>query len=133
MAVDIAVDTNTYRDFVEGLAEAVAVIRSSPRICVPFAVVAELNAGFALGSRGAENQRVFERFLHGQRVEVLFPTMETTRQYANLYRQLRNAGTPIPTNDLWIAALVVQHDLTLFSRDSHFDCLPQLPRVVSNG
>ena len=47
-----------------------------------------------------------------------------------LYRQLRAAGTPIPTNDIWIAALVVQHDLTLFSRDAHFDALPQIPRVV---
>ena len=129
MEVAIAVDTNRYRDFVEGLTEVVSVFRVAPRIVLPFVVVAELRAGFAVGSRGRENQRVFEGFLHRPRIEVLFPTMETTRHYANLFRQLRAAGTPIPVNDLWIAALVVQHDLVLYSRDAHFDLLPQLPRV----
>lgn len=129
MAVEIAIDTNRYRDFVEGDPAAVAVFRSAPRICVPFVAVAELRAGFAFGSRGTENQRIFEQFLHRERVEVLLPNMETTRQYANLYRQLRTAGTPIPTNDVWIASIVIQHDLTLFSRDKHFDALPQIPTV----
>jgi tRNA(fMet)-specific endonuclease VapC len=129
VAVAIAVDTNRYRDFVEGLADAVSVFRTAPRIVLPFVVVAELRAGFAVGSRGRENQRVFEEFLHRPRIEVSFPTMETTRHYASLFRQLRAAGTPIPVHDLWIAALVVQHDLVLYSRDAHFDLLPQLPRV----
>lgn len=66
---------------------------------------------------------------HRGRVDVILPTMETTRHYANLYRQLRAAGTPIPSNDLWIAAIVVQHDLQLYSRDSHFHVLAQLPRI----
>jgi predicted nucleic acid-binding protein len=42
---------------------------------------------------------------------------------------LREQATPIPTNDIWIAALVVQHDLALFARDQHFDHLPQLEKV----
>ncbi|MEX2445124.1 MAG: type II toxin-antitoxin system VapC family toxin [Alkalispirochaeta sp.] len=129
MAVDIAIDTNRYRDFVDGGSEAVAVFRTSPRILVPFVVVGELRAGFAVGSRGVENERVLEQFLHRPRVEILLPTMDTTRHYAILYRQLRLAGTPIPTNDLWIAALVVEHDVMLYSRDAHFDALPQLPRL----
>lgn len=129
MAVEIVIDTNRYRDFVDGVAETVAVFRTSPRIHVPFVVVAELRAGFALGSRAIENERVLEQFLHRPRVEILIPTLDTTRHYANLYRQLRSAGTPIPTNDLWIAALVVQHELTLYSRDAHFDALPQLPKL----
>ena len=129
MALDIAIDTNRYRDFVDGETEAVAVFRTAARICVPFIVVAELRAGFAVGTRGMENERVFEQFLHRERVEVILPIVETTRHYANLYRQLRTAGTPIPTNDLWIAAIVVQHELCLYSRDSHFEALPQIPRV----
>lgn len=127
MAVAVAIDTNRYRDFAEGLPEAVDVLRSTPRVVLPFIVVAELRAGFAVGSRGSENERVFEQFLRRPRVEVLQPTMGTARHYANLYRQLRRAGTPIPTNDLWIAALVVQHNLVLYTRDGHFDALPQLP------
>lgn len=129
MAIEIAIDTNRYRDFVDGDPEVVAVFRTAARICVPFIVVAELRAGFAVGDRGAENERIFEQFLHRGRVEVILPTMETTRHYANLYRQLRSAGTPIPANDLWIAAIVVQHELRFYSRDSHFDALRQLPRV----
>jgi len=129
VAVEIAIDTNRYRDFVDGVPEAVAVFRTSPRICIPFVVVGELRAAFAVGKRGAENERVFEQFLHRPRVEVLFPNMVTTRHYAHLYRQLRAAGTPIPTNDLWIAACVVQHGLTLFSRDAHFQALPQIPSI----
>jgi predicted nucleic acid-binding protein len=60
---------------------------------------------------------------------VLYPDDGTTHHYARIYRYLRERGTPIPTNDIWIAALVVEHDLTLFARDKHFDVVPQLARV----
>jgi predicted nucleic acid-binding protein len=53
----------------------------------------------------------------------------TTHDYASVYRQLRHQGTPIPTNDMWVAALVLQHNLVLHARDSHFDHLPQIVRV----
>lgn len=53
---------------------------------------------------------------------------ETTHHFARIFAQLRLQGTPIPVNDIWIAALAVQHDLLLFSRDQHFDCLPQVAR-----
>lgn len=129
MAVEIAIDTNRYRDFMDAADDAVEVFRRVGRIHVPFVVAGELRAGFAVGSRGVENNRVFDTFLHRSRVALLLPNLETTRHYANLYRQLRHAGTPIPTNDIWIAALVLQHELQLFSRDSHFDALPQVPRA----
>jgi tRNA(fMet)-specific endonuclease VapC len=129
MEIGIIIDTNRYRDFVDGLPEAVSVFRSSARICLPFVVVAELRAGFAVGGRSAENESRFQQFLHRPRVEVLFSDLATTRHYAHLYRQLRSAGTPIPTNDIWIAALVQQNELPLYSRDTHFDLLPQLPRI----
>lgn len=68
-------------------------------------------------------------FLNSPRVEILFADEQTTHHYARLFYQLRKQGTPIPTNDIWIAALVVQHDLVLCARDHHFEHLPQLPRV----
>ncbi len=137
MEVRIAVDTNRYRDFSEGLAEAVERFRSAQKIFLPFVVLAELRAGFLAGSTsagrssgaGSRNAKVLTSFLNPPRVHVLWPDEDTTHQYARLWHQLRGQGTPIPTNDLWIAALVVQHDLLLFSRDSHFDRLPQLARV----
>jgi predicted nucleic acid-binding protein len=70
------------------------------------------------------------RFLNSPRVRVLYTDEQTTHHYASLFRQLRDQGTPIPTNDLWIAALVIQHDLILCSRDRHFDALPQIARIA---
>ena len=89
-------------------------------------VVAELRAGFAAGTKGRANERVLHRFLAQPGVEILHSTDATTRSYAVLYRQLRTQGTPIPTNDLWIAAVVTEHDLALYSRDEHVQALPQL-------
>jgi tRNA(fMet)-specific endonuclease VapC len=125
----IAVDTNRYRDFCVGLAEAVDRLAVASTICIPFVTLAELRAGFACGSLSRKNESVLTRFLNRPRVRVLFADEETTHHYARIYLQLRTQGTPIPVNDIWIAALVLQHSLLLYSRDRHFDCLPQLPRV----
>jgi tRNA(fMet)-specific endonuclease VapC len=62
-------------------------------------------------------------------VSVLFADEQSTHHYAGVYRQLRRHWTPISTNDMWIAAPVVQHNLTLYARDRHFDELPQLVRL----
>lgn len=125
----ILVDTNRYTDFCKGMKDAVEVFREAEEINLPFAAVAELRAGFASGNRGAENERVLTQMLNKPRVSLLFPDEDTTRHYANLFRQLRTQGTPIPTHDVWIAALAVQFDLYLFSRDEHFRHLPQIPRI----
>jgi tRNA(fMet)-specific endonuclease VapC len=122
----IAVDTNRYRDLCDGVPAVVEILGSAESVYLPFITLAELRAGFAAGLKGAENERVLNRFLGKPGVQVLYATAATTRAYANLYRQLRAQGTPIPTNDLWIAALVVEHDLRLLTRDSHFQVLPQL-------
>ncbi|HEY3354617.1 MAG TPA: PIN domain-containing protein [Polyangia bacterium] len=125
----VALDTNRYRDLCAGEPAVAAFLEHVEAVFVPFVVVAELRAGFAVGKRGRENERVLRRFLGKPGVDVLYPTDATTRAYAELYRQLRAQGTPIPTNDLWIAALVVEHGLWLASRDSHFSHLPQLSLV----
>jgi tRNA(fMet)-specific endonuclease VapC len=62
-------------------------------------------------------------------VNVLYSDEQPTHHYAGIYRQLRAQGTPILTNDMWIAALVLQHPLVLFARDTHFDAIPRLTRV----
>jgi tRNA(fMet)-specific endonuclease VapC len=83
----------------------------------------------AFGKRTAENEKVLRRFLLKDGVAVLYPDDQTTHHYAAAYRQLRHQGTPIPTNDLWIAALVLQHNLRLHDRDRHYEHLPQIVRV----
>lgn len=125
----IALDTNRYTDLARGDLTVVDVIDHADAVFVPFVVLAELRAGFAVGTRAKANERELRRFLSKPGVSALQPDDQTTHQYAGLYRQLRQQGTPIPTNDLWIAALVVQHGLTLYARDSHFDHLPQIDRL----
>jgi tRNA(fMet)-specific endonuclease VapC len=125
----LAIDTNRYRDFCTAVPDAVERLATAEEIYLPFVTLAELRAGFQCGSQGRKNESILIRFLNRPRSRLLLADEDTTHHYARLYAQLRQQGTPIPTNDLWIAALVMQHDLLLYSRDAHFDHLPQLPRV----
>jgi predicted nucleic acid-binding protein len=127
--VRLALDTNTYRLVMEGLPEAVGLVRGADRLLLPVPVLAELRVGFLSGTRGRENEAHLLRFLDRPRVEVLACDEATAVRYAELKVQLRKQGTPIPINDVWIAALVLQHQATLYTRDSNFDRLPQLPRA----
>lgn len=129
----IAIDSNRYTDLCRGDPGVVEIVEGAGEIHVPLIVLAEQRAGFAHGRWREKNDRVLTRFLNNPGVYVLAPDEQTTRVYADLYAYLRKKGRPIPTNDLWIASLVVQHGLVLFDRDSDFDALPQLPRVASSA
>ncbi len=125
----LALDTNRYSDLCRGVPAVVEIVERAEAVFLPFVVVAELRAGFAVGKRGAENERTLRRFIQKPGVGVLLADDQTMHFYATTYRQLRQQGAPIPTNDLWIAALVLQHGLVLCARDRHFDRLPQITRV----
>jgi tRNA(fMet)-specific endonuclease VapC len=125
----VALDTNRYVDLCKGRPETVALVEEAEAVILPFVVLGELRAGFALGRRQAENERTLRRFLLKDGVRALFADDQTTHHYASVFRQLRKQGTPIPTNDMWLAALVLQHNLTLHARDTHVDHLPQIVRV----
>jgi tRNA(fMet)-specific endonuclease VapC len=125
----VALDTNRYRDLCDGDEDVIRLLEEAESVHLPFVVLGELRAGFALGKKGRQNEAVLQRFLLKPGVEVLYPGDGTTHSYGALFRQLRRQGTPIPTNDLWIAAVVVEHSLALCSRDGHFQVLPQLNLV----
>ncbi len=125
----ILLDTNRYTDFCKAVPEAVAPVTAAERVFLPFVALAELRGGFQAGTLARENERTLARFLASERVSVLYPDETTTQVYAGLFAQLRRQGTPIPTNDIWIAALALQYNLALLSRDAHFDNLPQLRRA----
>ena len=126
--MNVALDTNAYSDFMRGEPSRVQIVRAARRLYLPLIVLGELRAGFAAGDQQSKNAANLQRFLHSPRVAVLLPDEQSTHHYAQLYLQLRRQGIAIPTNDLWIAALVVQHGLVLCTTDSHFDHLPQVPR-----
>lgn len=124
--MNIALDTNAYSDFMRGDGERVQIVRAARSIAMPIIVLGELRAGFAAGNRESANAGNLQRFLASPRVSALLPDEQTTHHYAQLHLQLRNKRARIPTNDLWIAAMVVQHDLVLCSSDRHFRQLPQV-------
>ena len=125
----LALDTNRYTDLCRGDVAVLETVELADEVCLPFIVLAELRAGFAVGSQGPRNEAVLRRFLLKSGVGALYADEQTTHHYGTVYRQLRRQSTPIPTNDMWIAALVLQHSLVLCARDAHFDVLPQLLRV----
>ena len=125
----VALDTNRYVDLCKGVSATVGLLETADAVVMPFVVLGEIRAGFAHGRRQRENERILRRFLLKDDVSVLFADDQTTHHYASVFRQLREQGTPIPTNDMWLAALVLQHNLALHARDRHFDHLPQLVRV----
>jgi tRNA(fMet)-specific endonuclease VapC len=128
MAMNLAVDTNAYSDFMRGEPGRVELFRTARHLHLPLIVLGELRAGFAAGNQRSANANNLQRFLASVRVSVLLPDDQTAHHYAHLYSQLRKKSVAIPTNDLWIAALVVQHNLVLCTSDAHFQHLPQVPR-----
>jgi tRNA(fMet)-specific endonuclease VapC len=127
--VKIALDTNRYVDLCNGIETTAKIVGIAEAVFLPFVVVAELRAGFAVGRKGLENEKILRRFLLKPGVQILFADDQTTHHYASVFRQLRIQGTPIPTNDIWICALILQYNLVLHARDKHFDQVPQISRI----
>jgi tRNA(fMet)-specific endonuclease VapC len=129
MEVRVAVDTNRLSDLFGGDSGLADALDYCDEVWLPLIVVGEIQAGFHGGSHPHRNSRMLSAFLQRPTAGILCPDPETANYYARLFVQLKRAGKPIPDNDLWIAALCVQHNLTLISRDRHFDRIPQLLRA----
>lgn len=124
----VALDTNRLTDLFNGDIELAERLGICEEVWIPLIVLAEIKAGFCGGTERQRNEAMIQRLLTKATVRILLPSRETAEHYARLFVQLKRAGTPVPDNDLWIAALVLEHDLTLITRDQHFDRMPQLPR-----
>ena len=118
---NVLLDTNAYAEFKRGVPEAVEIIRHVPLVGINSIVLGELLAGFVSGRREAANRRELERFLASDRVKLYPVDRITAGYYATVYQKLRRKGRPIPTNDRWIAATALEHGLTIFSYDAHFE------------
>ncbi len=122
----ILLDTSAYSALQRGHPEILAAVQGSEEICVNAVVLGELCAGFFGGSRAAENQKILVRFLSAPSVRVVPMGEQTARRYALIVNDLRRAGTPIPTNDIWIAATAMEHGLELLTTDSHYRHVRQI-------
>ena len=120
MIAAVAIDTNAYSAFRRGLPSMVEVFSRVPRIVVPLAVLAELLAGAAVGRLAERNRTDLAKLLASPRVSLALPDRQTAENYATVFQQLRTAGHPIPTNDIWIAATAIQDAIPLITLDSRF-------------
>ncbi len=125
----VALDTNRLTDLFQGDAELAKWLATCDEVWIPLFVLGEIKAGFRGGAQHGRNEVLLRKFLTKATVEVLIPSLETADHYAQLFGQLRRAGSPIPDNDLWIAALALEHNLLLVTRDQHFERIPQLLRA----
>jgi predicted nucleic acid-binding protein len=126
--VRAALDTNRLTDLFQGDTSLAEWLGACEEVWIPLVVLAEIKAGFYGGSRQQQNQILLRKLLAKPTVGVLLPGRETAEHYARLFVQLKRVGSPIPDNDLWIAALALEHDLILITRDRHFERIPQLMR-----
>jgi predicted nucleic acid-binding protein len=120
-------DTNALSAFFDGDPGLNRLLGNLPKVSLPVIVLGE----YRFGLLGSSKRKASEAALDGFQAisDVLVIDSDTVRPYAKLCDQLKRAGRPIPTNDLWIAALGVQHDLPIVSRDQHFDGIPVIRRL----
>lgn len=122
----ILIDTNAYVSFKANETNTVSMFQKVDYIGIDITVLAELLAGFKRGRKEKSNRADLEAFINTPRVEIINHDLYTAEFYAKIYLDLKKKGKPIPTNDIWIAAVAMQHSLALVSYDKHFSAVEGL-------
>ena len=120
-------DTNALSAIAEGEPGAAKQFARAGRVAIPVIVLGEYRFGIALSRHQPEYERWLEDMVSV--CDVLEVSEGTAIWYAELRGQLKEAGTPIPSNDVWIAALALQHQQPVVSQDEHFDLVTGLRRI----
>ena len=127
----LVLDTNVYVDFAEGKPAVVDLIATrSTEILLPSVVLGELLYGFMKGNRSQYNEEKLHSFITTLNVSVLDVNQEVARKYAVIFSALMKKGTPIPVNDVWIAACCMNVGGTLLTRDRHFEPIEQIDKII---
>lgn len=119
-------DTSTYSHFKRGHAEAVEIVDGADWLGLPSVVIGELWYGFLGGRHQRRNAAELSEFLANPVVEELVVDREVGRTYAEILRSLRAAGTPLPANDIWVAATAARAGATVVTYDSHFEAIQRV-------
>lgn len=125
----LCIDTNAYSAYRRSKAEILTVISAASHLWVPAVVLGELRFGFVNGNQNVRHELELGRFLASPSVSVAPIDAAASREYALLSQQLRLAGVPIPTNDIWIAAAAKELCCPLLTLDAHFRCVEGLAVV----
>jgi tRNA(fMet)-specific endonuclease VapC len=118
MSGEYVLDTNIVIDFIVGVPSVKESVLAAEEIIVPAVVIGELFHGAYRSARRARNIERVTEFASSHTVVAI--DTEVAPYYGQIKTQLRQAGTPIPDNDIWIAAVAVRTGTTLVTRDSHF-------------
>lgn len=116
----LLLDTNAYSALMRGTPAVRHLVALAEHLYLPMPVIGELLFGFQHGSRTMENFRHLQDFLGQNVVSLAGVDFEVCEVYARIGKELRDKGSPIPTNDHWIAAIAIRNNLTLLTRDRHF-------------
>ncbi len=123
-------DTSAYSNFRRGNEEVATLLDQAKFVGVSTIALGELRTGFLLGGRRERNEAELEVFLDHPAVEILQVDAEVSRRYAEIVVDLRQAGTPVPTNDIWIAAIAARNGTTVLTCDDHFKRISRVGSVV---
>jgi tRNA(fMet)-specific endonuclease VapC len=123
----LILDTNALSAAAEEHAGVMGILAGVQQLALPVVVIGEYRYGIAQSRHRARYRRWLDGLISD--CTVLDVTERTTHHYVAINVELRQAGKPIPTNDLWIAALCRQHGLPLLSRDRHFNGVPGIQRL----
>lgn len=116
----LILDTSAYVGFKLGHSELVEHLTRANAIFLSPIVLGELLFGFRNGSRFSDNMEELDRFLAHPVVETIRLTEITSDRYSRIAAQLKRQGTPIPSNDIWIAAQTMETGAELVTMDRHF-------------
>ena len=117
---EFLIDTNIYSHAMRAEPAVVSLLRRASRIVLSSISIGELLSGFKGGTQERKNREELAEFLDTRRVSICGVSEDTAEFYAEILNGLRNAGTPIPTNDIWIAAQAMEHGLRLVLDGSPF-------------
>jgi len=121
----VVLDTNAYSDWLRDGSWADE-LSTAEEVIIPAIVLGELREGFLRGRQLVKNEKVLMNVLAQSCVRVGVVGSETSHYFASLKKYLRANGTPIPENDVWIAACVCENGAVLLTKDQHFERLPQV-------
>lgn len=125
-----SLDTNAYVAMRRGEPQVIDLVRDADALTVSLVVVGELLYGFYNGQRARQNTVELEAFLAQPSVDLRLPSWETAERFGQLSAELRRAATPIPTNDIWIAAQAMEAGAELVTFDRHFERISGLPARI---
>lgn len=126
----LLLDTSAYSGFRRGIPFVVEKISASDSILVSPVMLGELMYGFRKGAKLDQNLRMLGRFLEDEAVEVVPVGEVTADRYSRVALQLKKDGSPIPINDIWIAAQAMEHGAELLASDRHFERIAGLACTI---